>query len=137
MTARSHSERAEEDEFDDKEETFVTSSYHKKMAELEADELWLKKEEEYDETQHFSTELGSQWIQFLFKSLEVRLVKTYIMIVFLSKASRLVQAILTFIYYVTFSSCTTRSSSGSKLIHNCSPNIKLGVFISTDSHMQL
>ena len=59
MTARSHSERAEEDEFDDKEETFVTSSYHKKMAELEADELWLKKEEEYDETQHFSTELGS------------------------------------------------------------------------------
>ena len=57
------------------------------------------------------------------------------MIAFLSKASRLLHAILTFTYYVTFSSSTTRSSSGSKLIHNCSPNIKLGVFSSTDSHM--
>ena len=49
---KAHSEIAEEDESDDKE-AFVASSYHKKIAELEADELWLRKEEEYDENMEF------------------------------------------------------------------------------------
>lgn len=45
---QAHREREEEgDEFDDKE-AFVTSSYRKKMEELEADEQRLKKEEEYN-----------------------------------------------------------------------------------------
>ena len=49
---KAHSERAEEYEFDDKE-AFLASLYHKKIAVLEADELWLRKEEEYDENMVF------------------------------------------------------------------------------------
>jgi len=45
---QAHRERETEgDEFEDKE-AFVTSSYRKKMEELEADELKLKKQEEFD-----------------------------------------------------------------------------------------
>ena len=38
------------------------------------------------------------------------------------------------VVYVKFSSSTTRSSSGSKLIHNFHQTLKSGTSISTDSH---
>ena len=46
--SQAHRERETEgEEFEDKE-AFVTSAYRKKMEELEADELKLKKKEEFD-----------------------------------------------------------------------------------------